>query len=60
MRALVTGGTGFIGKKLINAVHGKIRVLSHVRQSNYEAIICDFQSGVIPDDAFNGLDTVFI
>jgi hypothetical protein len=60
MRALVIGGAGFIEKRLINPVHGEIRVLSHTRQSNYETIICDLQSGVIPDNAFNGLDTVFI
>ncbi len=59
MRALVTGGTGFIGKRLINAVHGEIRVLSRTRQSNYETIICDLQSRVIPDDALDGIDTVF-
>jgi nucleoside-diphosphate-sugar epimerase len=59
MRALVTGGTGFIGKRLINAVHGEIRFLSRTRQSNYETIICDLQSGVIPDDTLDGVDTVF-
>ena len=59
MRVLVTGASGFIGKRLINTVHGKIRVLSRTRQPNYETIICDLQSDAIPEDALEGMDTVF-
>ena len=59
MNILITGVSGFIGRRLINSVHGKIRVLSRTRQSNYETIVCDLQSGVIPDDALDSIDTVF-
>jgi UDP-glucose 4-epimerase len=59
MNILITGASGFIGKRLINAVHGKIRVLSRTRHSNYETIICDLQSEVIPDDTLDGADAVF-
>jgi nucleoside-diphosphate-sugar epimerase len=59
MNILITGSTGFIGKRFINAVHGKIRVLSRTRQSDYETIVSDLQSGVIPDDALDSIHTVF-
>jgi len=59
MSILITGASGFIGKRLINAVHGKIRVVSRTRQSNHETVVCDLQTGVIPDDALDSIDTVF-
>ncbi|MDA9030991.1 NAD-dependent epimerase/dehydratase family protein, partial [Candidatus Pseudothioglobus singularis] len=56
---LITGATGFIGRKLINAVEGEIRVLSREKHSKYDAIVCDLQSEVIPDKALNNVNTVF-
>ena len=56
---LVTGSTGFIGQKLINAIDGEIRVLSRVELSNYRTIVCDLESEVIPDKALNNVSTVF-
>ena len=55
----ITGATGFVGKRLVRALDGEIRVLSRTRQSNYETVICDLQSDAIPNDALNEVDTVF-
>lgn len=55
----ITGATGFIGQRLSNAVKGEIRVLSREKQSNFETIVCDLQSEVIPDNALYGVDTIF-
>jgi UDP-glucose 4-epimerase len=61
-RVLVTGGSGFIGNKLTNCLADMkvlVRILSRNNQSNYESIVCDLQSDVIPDDALDDIDTVF-
>jgi len=58
----VTGGSGFIGQRLTVALKqlgGEIRVLSREEQSDYDTIVCDLQSEVIPDQVFNNVDTVF-
>jgi UDP-glucose 4-epimerase len=58
----VTGGSGFIGQRLVAALKqssGEIRVLSRAKHSDYDAIICDLQSEVIPDQALNNINTVF-
>ena len=55
----ITGATGFIGQRLINAVNGEFRVLSRVKHPNYKTIVCDLQSEVIPDQALNNVSTVF-
>jgi UDP-glucose 4-epimerase len=57
--SLITGATGFIGRKLADVVDGEIRVLSRVKQPNFKTVICDLQSDVIPDDALDSIDTVF-
>jgi UDP-glucose 4-epimerase len=57
--SLITGATGFIGRKLIGAVDGEIRVLSRAKHSDYDTIVCDLQSEDIPDQAFNNVNTVF-
>jgi len=59
MNVLITGVTGFIGQRLANAIGLEIRVLSRVKQPNFETVICDLQSDVIPDDALYDIDTVF-
>ena len=56
---LVTGSTGFIGQKLINAIDGEIRVLSRFKLSNYRTIVCDLEFQEIPDKALNNVSTVF-
>jgi nucleoside-diphosphate-sugar epimerase len=58
----VTGGSGFIGQRLVAALKqsgGEIRALSREKHSDYDAIICDLQSEVIPDQALNNVNTVF-
>jgi UDP-glucose 4-epimerase len=62
MNALVTGGTGFIGSRLIiNLVSNDInvRLLSRRKVEGFETVICDFQSDPIPNDALLGIDMVF-
>jgi UDP-glucose 4-epimerase len=56
---LITGATGFIGQRLVNAINGDIRVLSRVKNPDLKTVICDLQSDVIPNDALDGIDTVF-
>ena len=55
----ITGATGFVGQRLVEALDGEIRILSRIRQLNYETVICDLQSEEIPNDALNEVDTVF-
>ena len=57
--SLITGATGFIGRKLVNIVGGEIRVLSRKKHSVYDTVVCDLQSEVIPDQALNNVNTVF-
>ena len=56
---LISGATGFIGQRLVGAVDANIRVLSRKKQSNYETVVCDLKSEVIPDNALDGVNTVF-
>ena len=64
----ITGATGFVGQRLIGAllqkVEGnsslvKLRFLTRIKHPEYESVVCDFQSDNVPDDALNGIDTVF-
>jgi UDP-glucose 4-epimerase len=64
----VTGATGFVGQRLIRAllqkVEGnssqvKLKFLTRIKHPDYESVVCDFQSDNVPDDALNGIDTVF-
>lgn len=59
MKVFITGVTGFIGRRLANAIDLKIRVLSRVKLANFETVICDLQSDKIPDNALDNIDTVF-
>ncbi len=59
MNSFVTGSTGFVGKKLICAINGRMRVLSRKKRPDLETIICDFEKDDIPDDALDGIDIVF-
>ena len=58
LTTLITGATRFIGRKLTKVVDGEIRVLSRAKHSEYDTIICDFQSEDIPAKALNNVDTV--
>jgi len=55
----VTGATGFIGQRLVNALSGEIRILSRKKHAYYRTILCDLQSDHIPDSALDGVDRVF-
>ena len=59
---LVTGATGFIGRRLINLLKTtecEIRIISRYAQNNFETYICDFESENIPERALESVDTVF-
>jgi len=56
---LISGATGFIGQRLVKAINADIKVLSRNKQPDYETVICDLKSEVIPDNTLNGVDTVF-
>jgi UDP-glucose 4-epimerase len=64
----VTGATGFVGQRLIGALvqkvdgnssHVRLRLLTRIHNPDYESVVCDLQSDNLPDDALNGIDTVF-
>jgi len=64
----VTGATGFVGQRLIGALkqdvdgnssHVRLRFLTRILHPDYESVVCDLQSEKVPDDALNGVDTVF-
>jgi len=56
---LVTGGSGFIGKRLITALNGDIKVVSRNKQKKYETVTVDFESeGLSSSDLIN-VDTIF-
>ena len=58
----VTGGSGFIGQRLVAALKwsgGELRVLSRAEHPNYKTIVCDLQSEDIPAQALDNVNTVF-
>ena len=61
MISFVTGGSGFIGQRLVSALKqsdSEIRFLS--RKCQFEdTIVCDLQLEDIPDQALNNVNTVF-
>ena len=61
-RFLITGATGFVGHRLLKLIKSskfEVRTLSRKPHPNYETVICNLQSEVIPEDALTGIDTVF-
>jgi nucleoside-diphosphate-sugar epimerase len=58
----VTGATGFIGQKLVMRLKEKgarLKVLSRFDHPDYETVVCDLETDLIPEDALEGIDTVF-
>lgn len=58
MKFLLTGSSGFIGKRLLNAIDENIVLLSRQKNSLYPTIICDFEKDEIPSDVFKSVDIV--
>lgn len=57
---LVTGGTGFIGQRLIESIDGNIKVLGRTQHPTRNTIICDLYNSPIPFMGFlKNVDTVF-
>ena len=56
----VTGGTGFVGQRLVTTLQQKsnVRLLSRNKLNEY-TVICDLRVDPIPNDALIGIDTVF-
>jgi UDP-glucose 4-epimerase len=58
----ITGATGFIGQRLVARLKtqgARINVLSRSQHPKYKTVVCDLQSEVVPDEALEGVDTVF-
>ena len=61
-KVFITGATGFIGQKLLARLKEqdtKLKVLSRSPHPEYETVVCDLASELIPEDALDGVDTVF-
>jgi UDP-glucose 4-epimerase len=56
---LITGSTGFIGQRLVNAIDVNISVISRSSHSYLNTVICDFEHDSIPKNALINIDTVF-
>ncbi len=56
---LISGATGFIGQRLVRAINANIKVLAREKQPDYETVICNLESQVIPNNSLNEIDTVF-
>ena len=56
---LISGASGFIGQRLVEAVNANIKVLSRRKQPGYETVVCDFEKEDIPKSALELIDTVF-
>ena len=58
----VTGATGFVGQQLLKRLNNQdvtIKVLSRSLHPEFETVICDLQSEVIPCNTLDGIDTIF-
>jgi UDP-glucose 4-epimerase len=61
-KIFITGASGFVGQKLVSAIDtnkNTLRAMSRSNLNGIETVVCDLQSGSIPDDALMGVDTVF-
>ena len=60
-RILLTGGTGFIGKTLLNHLNNlgyDIRLLSRKKIEGFESFIIDFSSDELKEEMLNSIDIV--
>ena len=59
---LITGATGFVGKRLINSLMSdghKVIPVSRESIPNLETVICDFESSNLSKVHLRGVDIVF-
>lgn len=64
MKALVTGATGLVGKRLVSALDGEVRALTRERAKGEKALpgarIFEWDTrGPVPEQALDGVDAVF-
>ena len=58
-KVLITGFTGFIGQRLVNAVSGQVKALSRNKQQDYETVVCDLNLDAIPKSALQDVEVVY-
>ena len=58
MKYLLTGSSGFIGSRLLNAINDNVVLLSRNKNSSYPTMICDFEKDEIPSFAFKSVEVV--
>jgi len=64
LKWLVTGATGFVGSRLLQQLSdcvgmNQVTVLSRNQNPVYKTVISDLQSGSIPSNALEGINTVY-
>ena len=60
--ALITGSTGFVGKRLVNFLemdNYRVRVISRSVTPGHDYILCDFEKDKIPESSMASIDIVF-
>ena len=59
---LITGATGFVGRKLVKLLENyvyKISVLSRQQHPDYKTFVCDLAHEKIPTSVISSIDTIF-
>ena len=62
MKALVTGGNGFIGSQLLKTLASEgysLRILARKSNTNYETVVCNLENEAVPESALDSIDIVF-
>ena len=62
MRVLVTGATGFIGKRLCDLLIKEghfVRVITRSSTDFHDSVLCDLENDDIPSEAFDDIEVIF-